>query len=231
MLKELKQQVYEANMKLVEYNLVSFTWGNVSGIDRSRGIIIIKPSGVPYSELKPEDMTVVDIDSSEIIEGKYLPSSDTATHQILYKSFSGIGGIVHTHSKWATIWAQSKRTIPALGTTHADYFYGDIPCTEDMSEDEIANDYEKNTGDIIVRTFNKINPIDMPGVLVGSHGPFTWGKDAEEAVFHAAVLEEIAMMAWYTINTERAPMRMNQELLDKHFFRKHGAGAYYGQKT
>ena len=230
MLEELKKQVCEANLLLPRHNLVVFTWGNVSGIDREKGLFVIKPSGVAYDELKPDDMVVVDLKGNKV-EGDLNPSSDTATHCELYNHFPNIGGVVHTHSRWATIWAQAGRGIPAYGTTHGDYFYGTIPCTRAMTPEEIAGEYEKETGAVIVETFKGKNPDEIPAVLVKSHGPFTWGKDCFEAVHNSVVLEELAMMAWHTetiLQESRTPMQ--QELLDKHFLRKHGANAYYGQK-
>ena len=231
MLKDLKQKVYEANMLLPKNDLVVFTWGNVSGIDRDKGLIVIKPSGVPYDTMTPSDMVVLDLDGNKV-EGDLNPSSDTPTHIELYRNFENIGGVVHTHSRWATIWAQAGRGIPAYGTTHGDYFYGEIPCTRNMTSDEIANDYELQTGKVIVERFKDINPDYIPAVLVNSHGPFTWGKDPFEAVHNSVVLEEVAMMAWHT---EVLPKTLNmdemaQKLLDKHFLRKHGPNAYYGQK-
>ena len=229
MLEELKKQVCEANLQLPQHGLVVFTWGNVSGIDREKGLFVIKPSGVPYDELKPEDMVVMNL-KGEKVEGDLNPSSDTPTHMELYNKFPNIGGVVHTHSRWATIWAQAGRGIPAYGTTHGDYFYGTIPCTRRMTPEEIAGEYELETGKVIVETFQGKNPDYIPAVLVNSHGPFTWGKDCFEAVHNSVVLEELAMMAWHTENIHpegRAPMQ--QELLDKHFLRKHGANAYYGQ--
>lgn len=229
MLEQLKEQVCKANLLLPQHNLVVFTWGNVSGIDRESGLFVIKPSGIAYDELTPDDMVVVNL-KGEKLEGKLNPSSDTATHCELYNHFQSIGGVVHTHSRWATIWAQAGRGIPAYGTTHGDYFYGEIPCTRSMTPKEIAGEYEVETGKVIVETFNGINPEDIPAVLVKSHGPFTWGKDCEEAVHNSVVLEELAMMAWYTEGISSAPtLIMQQELLDKHFLRKHGANAYYGQ--
>lgn len=229
MLEALKKEVYEANMALPRYGLITFTWGNVSGINREKGLIVIKPSGVPYEELTVDDMVVIDLEGNKV-EGELNPSSDTDTHLELYRNFPDLGGIVHTHSKWATIWAQAGRGIPAYGTTHADYFYGEIPCTRQMSKGEIEGAYELETGKVIVERFKDMNPNFVPAVLVYSHGPFTWGKDAAEAVHNAVVLEEVAMMAWHTENlsgTVTSPM--DQTLLDKHFLRKHGANAYYGQ--
>lgn len=230
MLEELKEQVWKANLQLPAHGLVVFTWGNVSGIDRESGLFVIKPSGVDYDKLRPEDMVVMDLNGNKV-EGELNPSSDTPTHVELYRNFPSIGGVVHTHSRWATIWAQSGRSIPAYGTTHGDYFYGAIPCTRAMTPEEIGGEYEKETGKVIVETFAGKNPDDIPAVLVKSHGPFTWGKDCFEAVHNSVVLEELAMMAWHTENTCGVQMQpMQQELLDKHFLRKHGANAYYGQK-
>lgn len=230
MLEELKEQVWKANLQLPAHGLVVFTWGNVSGIDRESGLFVIKPSGVEYDKLRPEDMVVMDLNGNKV-EGELNPSSDTPTHVELYRNFPSIGGVVHTHSRWATIWAQSGRSIPAYGTTHGDYFYGAIPCTRAMTPEEIGGEYEKETGKVIVETFTGKNPDDIPAVLVKSHGPFTWGKDCFEAVHNSVVLEELAMMAWHTENTCGVQMQpMQQELLDKHFLRKHGANAYYGQK-
>ena len=230
MLEELKEQVWKANLQLPAHGLVVFTWGNVSGIDRESGLFVIKPSGVDYDKLRPEDMVVMDLNGNKV-EGELNPSSDTPTHVELYRTFPSIGGVVHTHSRWATIWAQSGRSIPAYGTTHGDYFYGAIPCTRAMTPEEIGGEYEKETGKVIVETFAGKNPDDIPAVLVKSHGPFTWGKDCLEAVHNSVVLEELAMMAWHTENTCGVQMQpMQQELLDKHFLRKHGANAYYGQK-
>lgn len=229
MLEDLKQKVYKANMMLKESGLIILTWGNASGIDREKGLIVIKPSGVPYENLRPEDMVVVDLAGNKI-EGDLKPSSDTPTHIELYKNFENIGGVVHTHSKWATMWAQAGRGIEAYGTTHADYFYGMIPCTRDMTEDEIKGDYEKETGKVIVETFKDINPDFIPSVLVKSHGPFSWGKDPIEAVNNAIILEELAHMAYGTEQLSRGNLeRMDQNLLDKHYLRKHGKNAYYGQ--
>ena len=230
MLEQLKQEVWAANMQLPELGLVLFTWGNVSGIDREKGLMAIKRSGVSYSEMKPEDMVVVDLATGRSVEGSLRPSSDTPTHLELYRNFPAIGGVVHTHSRWATVWAQAKRDIPAFGTTHADYFYGDVPCTRLLTPAEIEGDYELETGRVIVETFRGQDPMERPAVLVASHGPFTWGKDAAEAVYHAAVLEEAAALAYLTDNMKNADTgRMQQELLDKHFLRKHGKNAYYGQ--
>ena len=230
MLEALKQQVYEANMELPKRGLITYTWGNVSGIDRESGLFVIKPSGVDYDLLKPEDMVVMDLNGNRV-EGTMNPSSDTPTHVELYKAFPEIGGIVHTHSPHATAWAQAGRGLPCYGTTHADYFYGEIPCARNLTAEEIEEGYEKNTGLVIVETFKGKNPMYVPAVLCKNHGPFTWGKDCMEAVHNSVVLEELAMMAWHTENLakEQAPS-MQQELLDKHFLRKHGANAYYGQK-
>jgi L-ribulose-5-phosphate 4-epimerase len=230
MLEELKQRVWKANLDLPKHNLVVFTWGNVSGIDRKSGLVVIKPSGVPYENLKVEDMVVVDFEGNTV-EGSLSPSSDTPTHLELYKAFLNIGGIVHTHSRFATIFSQAGMGIPALGTTSADYFYGEIPCTRLMTPKEIAGEYEKETGTVILECFNGKNPDNVPGVLVHTHGPFTWGKSPEDAVYNSVVLEEVALMAWHTLalpGAVKGPMQ--QELLDKHFLRKHGSDAYYGQK-
>jgi len=234
MLDDLKKTVYEANMALKAHGLIVFTWGNVSGIDRSKGLFVIKPSGVPYEELKPSDMVVVDMSGNKV-EGDLSPSSDTPTHLALYQAFPSAQGVVHTHSRWATVWSQAGRGIPAYGTTHGDYFYGEIPCTRQMTAEEIAGSYELETGNVIVETFvsQGLDPAQIPAVLVQSHGPFTWGKDAADAVHNAVVLEELAMMAWHTERLPEAALRrpMQSELLDKHFLRKHGPGAYYGQKN
>jgi L-ribulose-5-phosphate 4-epimerase len=231
MLDELKKEVFEANMLLPEFHLITFTWGNVSGIDRERGLVVIKPSGVSYASMGVDDMVVCDLDGT-VIEGHYKPSSDLMTHLEFYRSFQNIGGVVHTHSQNATSWAQAGFDIPALGTTHGDYFYGDVPCTRLMTPEEIQSEYERNTGKVIVETFEKrrIDPDQMPGVLVHSHGPFTWGKDPQEAVHNAVVLEELATMALKTRVINPKAEEMQKELLDKHYFRKHGPGAYYGQK-
>lgn len=231
MLEKLKEEVYKANMELPAKGLVLFTWGNVSAIDREKGLVVIKPSGVDYDKMKAEDMVVVDLDG-KVVEGELNPSSDTPTHVELYKKFPNIGGIVHTHSTHATIWAQSGRDIPAYGTTHADYFYGPIPCTRKMTPEEIKGEYEKETGTVIIETFEKrnIDPKFVPAVVVHSHGPFTWGKNAAEAVYNSVVLEELSRMAIYTEQINKDIKPMQQELLDKHFLRKHGENAYYGQK-
>ena len=231
MLEKLKEEVYKANLLLPEYKLITFTWGNVSGIDRESNLIVIKPSGVEYDNMKVEDMVVCDLDGN-VVEGHYKPSSDLMTHIEFYKNFKNIGGVVHTHSRNATAWAQAGKDIPAYGTTHADYFYGEIPCTRQMSKEEISSNYELNTGKVIVETFNSrgIDPNQMPGVLVYSHGPFTWGKDPYEAVHNSVVLEELSNMALSTKLINNDINDMQNELLDKHFLRKHGPGAYYGQK-
>ncbi|EMH4102889.1 L-ribulose-5-phosphate 4-epimerase [Serratia marcescens] len=227
---ELKRQVLAANLSLPAYGLVTFTWGNVSAIDRQSGLVVIKPSGIAYEAMTLEDLVVVDLEG-KVREGHRKPSSDTATHLALYRAFADIGGVVHTHSRNATIWAQAGQPIPALGTTHADYFYGDIPCTRPMSEAEIAGDYEGETGKVIIETFKLAgrDPQQVPGVLVYSHGPFAWGKDAADAVHNAVVLEEVAIMAMATRQLAPAIAPMQPELLDKHFLRKHGKHAYYGQ--
>lgn len=228
MLEQLKKQVYEANMLLPKYGLVTFTWGNVSAIDRQTGLVVIKPSGVPYETMTADDMVVVDLDGN-IKDGRYKPSSDTPTHLVLYKAFPKCGGIVHTHSRWATSFAQAGVGIMPLGTTHGDYFYGEIPCTRKMTPEEIAGEYEKETGNVIVETFRNIDPAAVPAVLVQSHGPFAWGKDAMEAVHNAVVLEEVAFMNFHSLRLNPEQKRMQQELLDKHYLRKHGEKAYYGQ--
>ena len=229
MLEELKEQVLKANLMLPAHGLVTFTWGNVSGIDRKEGLVVIKPSGVEYGEMTASDMVVVDLDG-KVVEGKLKPSSDTPTHIELYKAFGNIGGVVHTHSRWATVFAQCGAGVPALGTTHGDYFYGEIPCTRRMTKEEIDGEYEKETGTVIIERFKGINPDDIPAVLVNSHGPFAWGTDAANAVHNAVVLEEVAFMAWHcNVLAGHKPCPMQQELLDKHYLRKHGANAYYGQ--
>ena len=231
MLEELKKQVYEANMLLPKYGLVTFTWGNVSAIDRESGLFVIKPSGVEYESMKPDDMVVMDLNGNRV-EGNLRPSSDTPTHLELYKAFPEIGGIVHTHSSYATSWAQAGRSIPCYGTTHADYIYGEVPCVRCLTKEEIDEAYETNTGKLIVSEFKRMNKeiMAVPAVLCKNHGPFTWGKDAKEAVHNAVVLEEVAKMAYRTesINSKVEPAP--QELQDKHYYRKHGAGAYYGQE-
>ena len=229
MLKKLKEQVFQANLLLPKYGLITFTWGNVSGIDRNKGLVVIKPSGVSYETMKAKDMVVVELATSKVVEGDLKPSSDTATHLELYKAFSNIGGVVHTHSRWATTFAQAGRGIMALGTTQGDYFYGEIPCTRKMTKAEIEDEYEKETGTVIIETFQGKDPDSMPAVLVQSHGPFTWGVDPMEAVHNAVVLEEVAFMNFHTMLLEPGIQPMQQELLDKHYLRKHGANAYYGQ--
>ena len=231
MLEELRKAVWEANMELPRRNLVTYTWGNVSGIDREKGLIVIKPSGVEYEDLTPEKLVIVDLDN-KIVEGNLNPSSDTKTHVELYRAFPTLGGIVHTHSPHAVAWAQAGRDIPCYGTTHADYFYGPVPCARSLTAEEVEEDYERNTGKVIIETFTErgLDPKAVPGVICRNHGPFTWGKDAAQAVYHAVVLEEVAKMAMYTItidpNTPSAP----QHVQDKHYMRKHGPNAYYGQK-
>jgi L-ribulose-5-phosphate 4-epimerase len=227
MLEKLKEQVFQANLDLVKHGLVIFTWGNVSGIDRETGHVVIKPSGVSYSNMKPNDMVVLNL-YGQVVEGNLKPSSDSATHLVLYRQFTNIGGIVHTHSEWATSWAQAGKSIPSLGTTHADYFHGEIPCTRAMTRAEIEGEYEKETGKVIVERFKNLNPDHIPGVLVNNHGPFSWGTDANSAVHNAAVIEEVAKMAFRTLVINPDTM-MSQTLLDKHFLRKHGKNAYYGQ--
>ncbi|MBD1501404.1 L-ribulose-5-phosphate 4-epimerase [Weissella cibaria] len=231
MLENLKQRVYEANMALPKHDLIKFTWGNVSEIDRESGLFVIKPSGVDYDDLTPDDMVVVDLDGN-VVEGDLNPSSDTDTHRVLYKEFPDIGGIVHTHSPWAVSFAQAGVDIPAAGTTHADTFYGDIPATSLMTEAEINGDYELETGNVIVKTFEDrfIDPNEVPAVLVQDHGPFVWGPNAEKAVYNSVVLEEVAQMAYHTMMLNPHNVHMSQTLLDKHYLRKHGANAYYGQK-
>lgn len=230
MLEELKKEVFEENLELVEKKLVIYTWGNVSGIDRESKIFAIKPSGVGYDIIKSDDMVLIDLEGKKI-EGKYKPSSDTATHIELYKAFPEIGAIVHTHSSYATSWAQARKDIPAFGTTHADYFYGDIPCARALTKEEIENDYEKNTGLVIIETLKErnINPMDIPGIIIASHGPFAWGKDSRQAVYNAVVLEELSKMAYRTIQINPNIKSVEKYLLDKHYFRKHGKNAYYGQ--
>ena len=230
MLEELKQKVWEANMLLPKYGLVTFTWGNVSGIDREKGLFVIKPSGVDYDTMKPEDMVVMDMEGNRV-EGHYKPSSDTPTHLEIYKAFPEIGGIIHTHSSYATSWAQAGRSIPCYGTTHADYMYGDIPCMRCLTKEEIDEAYEANTGRLIVSYFKESgrNPMDVPACLCKNHGPFAWGKDPHEAVHNAVVLEEVAKMAYRAEIIEPRIQPAPQELQDKHYYRKHGANAYYGQ--
>ncbi|NTU24780.1 L-ribulose-5-phosphate 4-epimerase [Bacillus tequilensis] len=228
MLETLKKEVLAANLKLQEHQLVTFTWGNVSGIDRVKGRIVIKPSGVEYSDLTADDLVVLNLDG-EVVEGSLKPSSDTPTHVYLYKAFPNIGGIVHTHSQWATSWAQSGRDIPPLGTTHADYFDSAIPCTREMYDEEIIHDYELNTGKVIAETFQQSNYEQVPGVLVNNHGPFCWGTDALNAIHNAVVLETVAEMAYHSIMLNKNVTPINTVLHKKHFYRKHGANAYYGQ--
>lgn len=229
MLEDLKQAVFEANLLLPKYDLVTFTWGNVSGVDREKGLMVIKPSGVEYDTMRAEDMVVVSLKTGEKVEGDLNPSSDTDTHVVLYNAFPDIGGIVHTHSRWATTFAQAGQGIEALGTTHGDYFYGEIPCTRKMTPEEIGGKYELETGNVIVETFRDKSANDIPAVLVHSHGPFCWGTSPKNAVHNAVVLEELAFMAWHAKMLNPALPPMQQELLDKHYLRKHGANAYYGQ--
>ncbi|CAM7955658.1 L-ribulose-5-phosphate 4-epimerase UlaF [Lelliottia nimipressuralis] len=228
-MQQLKQQVYDANRDLPRYGLVTFTWGNVSAIDRGRGRVVIKPSGVAYDVMQPEDMVVVDLEGN-VIEGRWNPSSDTATHLALYRRYPSLGGVVHTHSTHATAWAQAGLAIPALGTTHADYFFGDIPCTRPLTEAEVQGEYELNTGKVIIETIGECEPLHTPGIVVWQHGPFAWGKNAHEAVHNAVVLEEVAKMAWIArgINPQLQPI--DRYLMNKHYLRKHGPDAYYGQK-
>jgi L-ribulose-5-phosphate 4-epimerase len=229
MLEQLKEQVFQANLLLPKHGLVVFTWGNVSGIERGDGLVVIKPSGVSYEEMKAEDMVVLELETGRVVEGKLKPSSDTATHIELYKAFPNIGGIVHTHSRWATTFAQAGRGILALGTTHGDYFYGEIPCTRKMTKAEIEGEYEKETGLVIKETFQGKDSDAIPAVLVHSHGPFAWGANPMDAVHNAVVLEEVAFMNFHTLMLEPTIPSMQPELLDKHYLRKHGANAYYGQ--
>lgn len=230
MLDNLKQEVLEANLLLPKHSLVTFTWGNVSAIDRESGLVVIKPSGVEYGKLTAMDMVVVSLETGEVVEGEYKPSSDTPTHLALYRAFDRVSGIVHTHSRWATSFAQAGRGLAPLGTTHGDYFYGEIPCTRAMTPEEIGGEYEAETGSVIIESFKGIDPLSIPAVLVKSHGPFTWGKDAMEAVHNAVVLEEIAFMNYHAISLNPDVSPMQKELLDKHYLRKHGKNAYYGQK-
>jgi L-ribulose-5-phosphate 4-epimerase len=227
MLESLKEKVFRANLEIVQHGLVIFTWGNVSAIDRESNLIVIKPSGVSYDDMKAEHMVVVDLEGN-VVEGDLKPSSDTATHIELYKAFPNIGGIVHTHSTYATAWAQAGCDIPNIGTTHADYFSESIPCTRDMTQQEVEGEYEKETGTVIIEKFNEINPDFVPGVIVKNHGPFSWGKDAHDAVHNAVVMEQVAKMAFiaYSVNPD---LTMNEHLIKKHFYRKHGPNAYYGQ--
>ena len=231
MLEALKEQVCNANLELPKHGLVTFTWGNVSGVDREQGLMVIKPSGVSYENMTAEDMVVVRLSDGAVVEGKWKPSSDTDTHLALYNAFPALGGIVHTHSRWATSFAQAGKGVPAFGTTQGDYFYGEIPCTRKMTPEEIGGKYELETGNVIIETFNsrKIDPAQVPAVLVYSHGPFAWGKDAMDAVHNAVVLEEVSFMAFHAMALTPGLPPMQQELLDKHYLRKHGPGAYYGQ--
>ncbi|MEJ6120713.1 L-ribulose-5-phosphate 4-epimerase [Vibrio sp. 2-Bac 85] len=226
---QLREQVWQANMDLQKHQLVTFTWGNVSGIDRKLGLVVIKPSGVAYEALSPENMVIVDL-KGNLIEGDLNPSSDTATHLALYRAYESLGGVVHTHSSYATSWAQAGAPIPALGTTHADYFFGNIPCARALTVEEIKNDYELNTGNVIIETIANSDPMEIPGILVREHAPFTWGKDAHDAVHNAVVIEEVAKMAYRTLLLNPKVTSIPQSLLDKHYLRKHGKDAYYGQK-
>lgn len=229
MLENLKKEVCEANLLLPEYGLVTFTWGNVSAVDRESGMLVIKPSGVPYKGMTPDDMVVIDLETGRTAEGKYKPSSDTPTHLELYRAFENIGGVVHTHSRWATSFAQAGVGIAPMGTTHGDYFYGEIPCTRLMTPEEIKGEYEKETGRVIIETFKGTDPLTVPAVLVQSHGPFAWGVSALDAVHNAVVLEEVAFMNYHAVSLNPGAGHMQSELLDRHYLRKHGAGAYYGQ--
>lgn len=229
MLEELKKSVLEANLELTRRGLVMYTWGNASAIDRERGLVVIKPSGVDYSVMKADDMVIVDMEGN-VVEGNLRPSSDTPTHIELYKAFENIGGVVHTHSTWAVAWAQARTAIPCYGTTHADYFYGEVPCTRALTAKETKEAYERNTGLVIIEAFREINPDYVPGVICANHGPFTWGRDAMEAVYHAAVLEETAKMAALTRMINPSAVSAPTYVLGKHFMRKHGKNAYYGQK-
>lgn len=228
-MQKLKQQVFDANMDLPRYGLVTFTWGNVSAIDRERGLVAIKPSGVAYETMKVDDMVIVDLEG-DVVKGRYRPSSDTDTHLALYRRYPSLGGVVHTHSTHATAWAQAGLAIPALGTTHADYFFGDIPCTRALSAQEVAEAYELNTGRVIIETLGEVEPLHTPGIVVYQHGPFAWGKNAQAAVHNAVVLEEVAKMAWMARNINPQLRPIDRWLMDKHFMRKHGPNAYYGQK-
>lgn len=229
MLENLKEEVLKANLLLPKHSLVTFTWGNVSAVDREANAIIIKPSGVSYDDMAADDMVVVSLETGEVLEGRYKPSSDTPTHLMLYRAFGDIGAIVHTHSRWATSFAQAGMGIVPMGTTHADYFYGEIPCTRQMTKEEIFGEYEYETGNVIIEAFKDKDPTEIPAVLVKNHGPFVWGKDAMEAVHNAVVLEEIAFMNYHAISLNPSAERIPQELLDKHYLRKHGNDAYYGQ--
>jgi L-ribulose-5-phosphate 4-epimerase len=228
MIAALKREVREANLELVERGLVFDTFGNVSGIDRDLGLVVIKPSGVPYGELSPDDMAVVALESGEHLEG-LKPSSDTPTHLEIYRSFATVGGVAHTHSTWASSWAQAHRSVPCFGTTHADYFRGPVPCSRDLTPEEVAGAYEKETGRVIVETFEALDPDEVPAVLVASHGVFTWGRDASRAVLHAAVVEQVARMAQLSLELSPKLSEISPQLLDRHFLRKHGSHAYYGQ--
>jgi len=230
MLEQLKEQVLRANLALPAHGLVTFTWGNASGFDRASGLMVIKPSGVEYKDLKAADLVCLEVESGKVIEGSLRPSSDTPTHLALYRAFPQIGGVVHTHSRWATLFAQAARPIPALGTTHADYFYGEVPLTRPLQKEEVETEYELNTGLVIVEAFASRDPLHTPGALVVGHGPFTWGKDAAQAVYHAVVLEEVAKMAIFTRQVVREAAPAPKSVVEKHFMRKHGPGAYYGQK-
>lgn len=227
MLEDLKQRVFESNLDLVKHGLVIHTWGNVSGKDKATGYVVIKPSGVSYETMTPEDMVVIDQDG-KIVEGRYKPSTDAPTHLALYKAYDNLGGVVHTHSTYATSWSQSGRDVPPFGTTHADHYHGAVPCTRLLNDDEILVDYESNTGKVIIETLGNVNPLTIPSVLVNSHGPFCWGETPEKAVYNAVALEEICRMAFYTVLLRRSEP-VNQVLLDKHYKRKHGRDAYYGQ--
>lgn len=229
MLEKLKEEVLQANLDLVRHGLVIFTWGNVSGIDREKGLVVIKPSGVSYDDMKAEDMVVVDLNDGHVVEGDLRPSSDTPTHLAIYRAFPEVGGVVHTHSTYATAWAQAGIDLPNIGTTHADYFHNAVPCTADMTAEEVEGDYELETGNVIVKRFEGINPMHTPGVLVKNHGPFTWGKTPAEAVYNAVVLEQVAKMAFVAFQVN-PKLTMNPLLVEKHFNRKHGPNAYYGQK-
>ncbi len=228
LMKELRARVLEANLEIVRRGLVLYTFGNASGISREDGLVVIKPSGVPYESIKPEHLVITDL-QGKLVEGNLKPSSDLATHLVLYRAFPNIGGVVHTHSEYATAWAQARSSIPVFGTTHADYFHGPVPVTESMTAEEIASDYEKKTGEIIVRTFQQMDPDSVPAVLVANHGPFTWGKDPADAARNAVVLEAVARMAYFTRSIEPDAPALSRELHDKHFLRKHGKAAYYGQ--
>lgn len=230
MLKKLKKEVLDANLLLPKYGLVTFTWGNVSAIDREKGLVVIKPSGVEYENMKYEDMVVVDLKTGKVVEGNKNPSSDTPTHLELYKAFKNIGAVVHTHSFWATSFAQAGKGLIPLGTTHADCFYGEVPCTREMSANEIGGEYEKETGKVIIESFSGIDPITIPAALVKNHGPFVWGKNAHEAVHNSVVLEAVAEMNYHTLHLNPQAKSIKKELLDKHYLRKHGKNAYYGQK-